>query len=147
MRVIGIDPDSKKYGVAIYNDGKLDSLLSIDVVEIAKLIKSTEALYVIENVLANKFMYARNDKAKKQVSTHVAQAVGMCKQSQYIVMKFLDYYDRDYLLEKPTKSNWAKHKHIFEKATGWSKRSNEDTRSAAFFGYLHKDIKTYMGEK
>ena len=30
----------------------------------------------------------------------------------------------------------AEHKSKFEKITGWTGRSNEDTRSAAFFGFL-----------
>ena len=63
-------------------------------------------------------------------------SIGRCQQSQSELMRFLDEYKIKYVLHKPQKNNWAKNKHQFEKVTGWVGRSNEDTRSAAYFGFL-----------
>ena len=51
-------------------------------------------------------------------------------------MQWLDSLGVPYKLHKPQKGNWAKDKARFEKVTGWKGRSNEDTRSAAYFGFL-----------
>ena len=63
-------------------------------------------------------------------------AIGRCQQSQVELMRLIDDRNVNYVLHKPQKGNWAKNKAQFEKVTGWTKRSNEDTRAAAYFGWL-----------
>lgn len=143
--VIGIDPDSDKHGVAIYVDGELTELKTMTLVELYLYAMDLmterdqyghKSLFIIEDVLANKFVYARNNKGNKAVTSKIAMAIGRCQQSQFELMRVLDHFRAQYELIKPTKFNWAKNKAQFEKVTGWTGRSNEDTRSAAWFGYL-----------
>ena len=93
-------------------------------------------LVSIEDVCSNNFVYSCNVKASKAVHATVARSVGRCQQAQLELMRWLDYYHILYVLHKPQKGNWAKNKAQFEKITGWTKQSNEDTRAAAYFGYL-----------
>lgn len=143
--IIGIDPDSEKHGIAIYSDGVLIGLKSMNLVSLnlfatdlmeTKHRYGNELLFVIEDVCANKFVYARNNKGNKAVTSKIAMAIGRCQQSQVELMRVLDHYGIKYKLIKPTKGNWAKDKSRFEMHTGWTGRSNEDTRSAAYFGFL-----------
>lgn len=140
--IIGIDPDSKAHGVAKYKNGVLESLDSMQLCEFAVILPLWEktvgidVVFHIEDVCANKFVYARNNKGNKSVTSKIAMAIGRCQQSQIELMRFLDKYNIKYVLHKPQKGNWAKNKAQFEKVTGWKGRSNEDTRSAAYFGWL-----------
>ena len=137
VRVIGVDPDSKAHGLAVYEDGKLVKLQQETLVSMSTggWFDGWADLWVIEDVKANKFIYARNTK-KGALGLSIAQDIGKVKQSQIELERFLDFKSQKVKLIKPQKGNWAKNKKQFEQVTGWAKRSNEDTRSAAFFGYL-----------
>ncbi|WP_286694061.1 hypothetical protein [Spongiibacter sp. UBA1325] len=133
--VVGIDPDANKHGVAIYQDGKLVALEMLTAIEIIE--RHTEgARYSIEDVLVNKFVYARNRHASVSAQSKIAMQVGRVQQAQEELVRLLKHYGADVVFQRPQKGNWAKHKSMFEKVTGWTGRSNEDTRSAAYFGWL-----------
>jgi hypothetical protein len=139
--VIGIDPDSKKHGVAVYVDMQLKELHNFTTVELVNYLSSylehkTNILVSIENVIINQFVYTRNERACKAAQSKIAISVGRCMQSQYEVMQWLDHLMIKYELHSPQKGNWKDKKEFFEKLTGWTKQSNDDTRAAAFFGYL-----------
>ena len=139
MIVFGIDPDSQKHGVAIYKDGVLTSLMLLELFDLIDMIESDfskEIFFSIEDVCANNFVYARNEKANKYAHAKVSLSIGRCQQSQTELMRVLTHLGYKYVLHKPQKGNWAKNKAQFEKITGWKKQSNEDTRSAAYFGFL-----------
>jgi len=141
MIVVGIDPDSKAHGFAIYEDGKLGGLYEFNLSEILNFIRIREELigkmlFSIEDVLANDFVYARNMTKNNKVNMTIARSVGRCQQAQHELMVILDYMGVEYVKHKPQKGNWAKNKKQFEQVTGWTGRSNEDTRAAAFFGWL-----------
>jgi len=141
MIVLGVDPDSDKHGVAVYWDGELCSLTERNNCELLKYISSLSGFDVglllsIEDVCANNFVYARNNKGNKSVTSKIAMSIGRCQQAQKELMMWLDFYEIKYVLHKPQKGNWSKNKAQFEKVTGWKDRSNEDTRSAAYFGWL-----------
>jgi len=93
-------------------------------------------LFSMENVLKQNFVYARNAKQSKAAHAKVALSVGRCQQAQFELMQWLDHLQIPYVLHPPQAGNWAKNKPFFEKATGWTGRSNADTRSAAYFGFL-----------
>lgn len=136
-QIIGIDPDIKGHGVAVYVDGKLTSLANMKRNEIIAKFRYTEGIcFSIENTLANNMLYARNKTRNPTVDQKIMRNVGMCQQSQQELMDDLYYYGIPFILHKPQKGNWAKNKAEFERVTGWSGRSNEETRSAAFFGFL-----------
>lgn len=137
MRVVGVDPDSKAHGLAVYEDGKLVQLRQENLCSMAGggWFAGWADLWVIEDVKANKFIYARNTK-KGALGLSIAQDVGKVKQSQIELERFLEYYGQKIMLVKPQSGNWTKNKDKFERITGWTGRSNEDTRSAAYFGFL-----------
>ena len=137
MRVVGVDPDSKAHGLAVYEDGKLVQLRQENLCSLVSggWFSCWADLWVIEDVKANKFIYSRNTK-KGSLGLSIAQDVGKVKQSQIELERFLEHHAQNVMLVKPQADNWAKNKEQFEKVTGWTKRSNEDTRSAAYFGFL-----------
>lgn len=139
MRVIGVDPDSEKHGVAIYQLGKLVTLAKWSLVDFLQQLEgATDTIVSLENVMANQFVYGRNVKQSKTVQSKVAMHIGRCQQAQMELMRLLDHLEIPYQLHKPMKGNWAdtKLKGQFERVTGWTGTSSQDTRSAAFFGFL-----------
>jgi hypothetical protein len=143
--VIGIDPDTEKHGVAVYTNGRLGDLQKFSLVEIfdhiivkerTKVQDDSELIFSIEDVCANNFVYSRNMTKNNKVNMSIARNVGACQQAQTELMRMLEHFNIKYVLHKPQSGNWAKDKTKFERVTGWDKKSNEDTRSAAYFGYL-----------
>lgn len=135
--VIGIDPDSAKHGVAVYVDSKLVDLCALTLFECMQLMdKYPGSLWVVEEVTKNNFVYARNDQKNKALQAQVGRSIGKCQQSMVELVRMLEIKGIEIVLIPPTKNNWAKDKEKFERLTGWTKRSNVDTRSAAYFGFL-----------
>lgn len=139
--VVGIDPDSERHGMAVYVDGKLTVCATATTAEIVTQhlpawLESGPVMFSIENVMQNQFVYARNQHGNKSAQSKIAMHVGRCQQAQVELMRWLDHYEIPYVLHKPQRGNWAKNKAQFEKLTGWSGRSNEDSRAAAYFGFL-----------
>ncbi len=139
--VIGIDPDAEKFGYARYNGDQLVMIGNMQAPDlIGRIIDARELsssiLVSIENVMANQFVYTRNQSSNKNVQSNIAMRIGRCQQAQVELMRWLDYYGIPYVLHKPQKGNWADQKDLFERITGWTGKSNPDTRAAAYFGYL-----------
>ena len=136
---VGIDPDAKKHGVAIYSGRELIELAMLDTVEIVTrfcIDKPEGLMFSMENTQAASFVYARNVKSRELVNRKIALSVGRNQQAQAELQRWLDFYGVIYQLHKPTGDNWADDKARFERITGWRQRSNADNRSAAFFGFL-----------
>lgn len=141
MIVVGVDPDSEAHGVAVYADGELTALASMTLMDIQAWIKSRDeddhpVMFSIENVLAQSFVYARNSQQTKSAQAKVGVGIGRCQQAQQELMRMLDHYQVPYVLHKPSGMNWAKDRARFERTTGWHGKSNEDTRSGAYWGWL-----------
>ncbi len=137
MIVCGVDPDSNEHGVAIYDDGKLIELATMANPSLVTLVRQYDkVLLSIENVKANKAVYRQHSSSNARAQGEIGRCLGLVQQSQIELEKWLFLYGIDFVLHKPQKGNWAKNKEQFEKVTGWTGRSNADTRSAAFFGYL-----------
>ncbi len=136
MKIIGIDPDSKKHGIAIYESGKLIDLRMMKRAEVVMLARESECIVSLEDVMANQFIYTRNIKQSMKVQATVAMHIGRCQQSMVELEEDLLAAGAKIIKHKPNKGNWAKKRGYFERITGWEGQSNEDTRSAAFFGYL-----------
>ena len=138
--VIGIDPDSERHGFAVYEGGKLivcDRATTIEIVNVhLPFLIGCSIRFAIEDVMSNQFVYARNTRSNKTVQSKIAMHIGRCQQAQIELMRWLDSLHIEYSLFKPQAGNWAKNKAQFERVTGWTGRSNEDSRSAAFFGFL-----------
>lgn len=138
--IIGIDPDSKAHGVSIYNGGRLVDLRCRTLIDIIDLMSSfdldTSPEVHIEDVngVSAAFM-ARDKKANIHIKLKMAQSIGMCKQSQIELERLFESKGIKVVKHKISKM-WKKDKAQFERLTGWMGRSNEDTRSAAYFGFL-----------
>jgi hypothetical protein len=138
--IIGIDPDSKAHGVAVYENGKLNELSSMTLLELMDMfdfgfegLNKSSAVIHMEDVCANNGIFRTGNNKKVQMS--IARRLGMVQQSQIELERLFEYYEIKVVKHKISKK-WKKEKTEFEKVTGWTGRSNEDTRSAAYFGFL-----------
>ena len=135
--IIGIDPDSKAHGVAEYWDGELVNLRLMPLMSLQDLlsdIRPREDLTVhMEDVCANNAIFRTGNNKKVQQS--IARRLGMVQQSQVEVERLCESMGIKIVKHKISKA-WKKDKRQFELVTKWEGRSNEDTRSAAYFGWL-----------
>ena len=153
-KIIGIDPDCKKSGIAIYNDGILDDLKTLSLPEyISFLMDLAEwksngfhSEIAIEDSSLNKFMYGRSNHPKDTIALKMKRAmdVGRVQQMSIIMADLAEFYGIKVTRYKPCAGNWqssrrkdSKNGEIFQAASGWEGRSNAETRSAAYFGYKH----------
>lgn len=139
--VIGVDPDSERFGVAKYINSELSLINNMKLPDLVGLFLDCmqingQVIASIENVMVNQFVYARNQHSSKSAQSKIAMHIGRCQQAQIELMRWLDHYEIPYALHKPQKGNWADNKELFEKITGWNGKSNQDNRAAAYFGYL-----------
>lgn len=141
--IIGIDPDSQAHGVAIYINGKIDTLKSMPLMQIFDLAQQWLSRdhtieFHIENVCADNKTYKKQFVKNRQASTNVTRSLGMCQQSQIELERALSLLDVT-IVHHPISKNWKDAKlgkKILEQQIGWTGKSNEDTRSAAYFGFL-----------
>ena len=138
--IIGCDPDSSKYGIAIYRKGVLTELLNLNIIElyihITQFMKQDDIHIHLEDVKRTKAVWHAQG-MNKSVAAMAAQKVGMCKQSQTAIEQLAENLKIPVTLHRVSK-NWknGNSKELFKSITGWQGRSNEETRSAAWFGYL-----------
>jgi len=139
--VIGIDPGSTKgHGVAVYEDGELVNIEMSELMPLYALLttlkQSGSVIVHIEDVMAQKAVW-HGRKQSKAAYGKTSQNVALCKWSQVEVERMCEYIDVQVVKHKVSKC-WktGNGKAQFEKVTGWKGRSNEDTRSAAYFGWL-----------
>lgn len=139
--VIGIDPGSTKgHGVAVYVNGNLEDLHMMPLMKLHELlvgIKQYGSVIVhIEDVYGQKGNWHGTSQNKKAFAK-AAQNTGLCKWAQVEVERMCEHIGVKVVKHKVS-SKWKsqREKSMFEKLTGWNGRSNEDTRSAAWFGYL-----------
>ena len=138
--ILGVDPDSKAHGIAVYADGVLVDLRCMALMQIIDyMIWKGDVTVHMEDVCANNavFMKPKKSYSGKDLAEVKARSrtLGMVQQSQIELERVCEYYKIKVVKHKISKM-WKKDKAQFEKVTGWKGRSNEDTRSAAYFGYL-----------
>ena len=134
--IIGIDPDSKAHGVAVYLNGSLVRLQSMPLIDLFKYVDEATRITGwdieahIEDVKARRAAWHGG-------GVGGAIDVGKCHQAQTEAERVFDYFKIKVVKHKISKL-WKSQasKKQFEKVTGWKKPSNEDTRSAAYFGWL-----------
>lgn len=142
--IIGCDPDSNKSGFATYFDGKLVGLKSSDLLNALDLFLELNSKYQnielhIENlngISSNAFNVRSKDTLP--VKLKKAEHVGKCKQVQIEIERIAEYFNIKVVHHKVSKQ-WKDSKNgklALERNTGWAGQSNEDTRSAAYFGFI-----------
>lgn len=140
---IGIDPDSKCHGVAIYFEGKIERLESWDLMRIYHYTKRRVDLgftvdFHIENVCANNATFKKQHVKNTRAETAISRSLGKCQQSQIELERALSHLEvkiTHHPISKHWKDSKTGKKFLLDK-TGWDGKSNEDTRSAAYFGWL-----------
>jgi len=137
--VIGCDPDSEKHGIAIFKDGKLIEMHMYNNMEIVTNIIEkydvSDLLFSIENVMTTNHIFGKHLTDNNKSNMKVALCVGRVQQSQVELERLLDHFGVKYRRYAPC-SDWKKQETLFKRNTGWTKRSNEDKRSAAWFGFM-----------
>ncbi len=141
--IIGVDPDSKAHGVAVYKDGNLKGLYSLSMVALCNCIRtekernSSIELHIEDVNAVSAAFNARDKRTNIHVKLKMAQHIGMCKQAQIEVERWCEHYDVK-VVKHPISKMWKNQtgKKQFESVTGWTGRSNEDSRSGAYFGFL-----------
>jgi len=145
--IIGADPDSDKSGIAIYKDGELIECKSVSLIDIYLMMRvessSAKELWIdielhIENLNGNKSSaFNCNRRDSKAVMAKKSESVGKCKQVQTEIERIAAHFDIK-IVRHTVSSAWKSQlqKKEFERVTGWKGSSNEDSRSAAYFGYL-----------
>jgi len=146
--IIGCDPDSDKSGFAFYVNNTLERLECLSLtsfyIKLESLAEQFDDIELhIENVngiSSNAFSVKGKDPLP--VKLKKAEHVGKCKQAQIEIERIAERFNVPIIHHKVSKC-WkdANGKAQFEKVTGWAGRSNADTRSAAYMGFLGLDSK------
>lgn len=139
---VAIDPGTDASGVAVYRGTELVELHSLSLPALVEFVADVGDVFVVEDVEANKFMYGRHHQRNGAAQSKVAQNVGMVKATGRQILLFLRHMDKTIVTLPPTGGNWGTLKTELGKQqlatrTGWTEKSNKDTRSAAFFGWLY----------
>lgn len=140
--IIGCDPDSSKSGIALYQDGKLVDLSCLDLGCIYRNFENIsdskiEAELHIENVCGTSAAFTAKQAKSQAAKLKIAQNIGQVKQAQIEIERIAEHFGIK-VVRHPISSKWKKgaSKKEFDRLTGWTGKSNEDSRSAAYFGYI-----------
>lgn len=151
---IGIDPDIEKPGLAIIERGQLVSVRSIKIPDLFDLIAQHSArpdvVFFVEDVNADSATYYRHRPGAENaqaVQNKISQHVGMCKGAAIMICAVINHYKCQLVMIKPKARAFKAAKNeaeLFAKLTGWTGRTNQDSRDAAMliFSFLEKDKKT-----
>lgn len=145
MIIIGIDPDSDKSGLAtFFNDG----LIRLDSKSLFEIHRHFEWLCEhpdypniqihIENIAGTSHNFTAKKATSLPAKLKIARNIGRCEQAQIEIERIAKEFDIP-VFRHSLSSKWKKGKREieeFKRLTGWEGRSNEDTRSAAYFGYI-----------
>lgn len=141
--IIGIDPDSSKHGVALYVGEKLKALHNWQALDLFSYFRENldgvrHFEIHIENVCGVNATFSKEFVKNAKAQTTISRSLGMCQQAQVEVERVAVYFGVK-VVKHPISKNWkdaTTGKRILKNHFGWDKSSNEDTRSAAYFGYL-----------
>lgn len=140
MIIIGIDPDSKAHGVAFYFDGELKALRNMSLLQLFDFIskwKLTETIEIhMEDTCAINATFGKEFVKNARAQSTISRSIGMCQQAQIELERLAEYFGIK-VFKYPISKQWkdAKTGNAILKQLGYDVRSNEDTRSAAYFGY------------
>jgi len=138
-KVIGIDPDAKKSGVAyIDKDGEIIDMESLGIADIVAMTRAFggRVVFAIEDVNKHGTIYKHNRKGSQGVQARIAQNVGMVKAAGSMIAELIeDATGRPPIMAPLGIGKQVKRSaKLFNELTGWQGKSNEDTRDAACIG-------------
>ena len=129
--IIGIDPDAIKSGVCFYKGDRDFDLKSLSFFELVDVIRENPNwIYCLEDVERNKPVFARGVNAKAMAK--IGQNVGQVKQTARLLKQAVEAYanTKPIMVRPGVGKPYKKNAELFNKASGWAGRSNEDTRDA-----------------
>lgn len=140
-RIIGIDPDLTKSGVAVAEGGNLSQLLALSFPELLEFAKQQEsAVFVIEDVEHDKTTYHRASTNTRQ-HARIAQNVGQVKGVVRVLIECLESMGREVIkikpLSGPVKYRAKREADYFNQITGWQGRTNADMRDAGLIALAY----------
>lgn len=145
--IIGCDPDSYKSGFAKYQNGKLISVECMALVNAFYFFKAEqescselgiELELHIENVTGTSASFTAKDKRIPLAGKlKIARNIGQCEQAQIEIERIAKFFGIK-VIRHGLSSVWKDSKTGKSALAdlGWHGQSNEDSRSAAYFGYL-----------
>lgn len=149
-KVIGIDPDMRKCGVVECIDGDFKiSFYTKKHYTTAALIEDIPCLlnlgyiFAIEDVNAVKTIYAKNRRGNQAIQSRIAQNVGMVKAAGTILIDYIEHHGGKVVLVPPgIGKQTKKDAKLFSELTGYTGRTNEDTRDAYWIAkYAYNKLK------
>ena len=141
MRVIGIDPGLNT-GIAIYEDGKLTELLTIEPINLADIFShySGEPLFVVfEDSRLQSHIWIPSQ--SKGVAANIARKVGMVDAWCYMIERLCESYDIAYMRVSPKAKGEKLNAEDFKRITGWKGKSNQHERDAAMVAWQFRSRK------
>jgi len=121
----------------------LESLITCNLVgEIPMMVKQGYT-FAVEDVNAINTIYARNRKGNQAVQSRIAQNVGMVKAAGTILVDYIEHHGGKVVLVPPgIGKHTKKNAKLFAQLTGYTGRTNEDTRDAYWIAhYAYNKLK------
>jgi hypothetical protein len=141
MRVVGIDPGVST-GFAVYDDGKLVSLETIEPYQVAWHLSQLqfEPLFVaFEDSRLQSHVWLPSQ--SKGVASNIARKVGMVDAWCYLIERVCEEYDIAYMRISPKAKGQKLNAKDFELFTGWDGKSNQHERDAAMVAWQFRSRK------
>jgi hypothetical protein len=136
-KLIGIDPDVQKSGVAIWEGKKLVSLHSLPLADLVRFLQSNPSdMIIIEAGWMNggNWHIAPGMPAKKVAA--MGADVGANHQICKDIGQICAALNLPYKFKQPSKNNlWKTNAKLFQQITRWTGQSNPETRDAAMIAY------------
>ena len=141
MRVIGIDPGVNT-GMAVYEDGELALLKTIEPHQIGLVLSQYEAeplFLVFEDSRLQSHVWLPSQ--SKGVAANIARKVGMVDAWCYLIERVCEDYNIAYMRVSPKAKGGKIDAELFKKVTRWDKRSNQHERDAAIVAWHFRSKK------
>lgn len=141
MNVIGIDP-GVNMGVAIYEDGNLIDLLTVEPLGLVDIINAYAAhpLFIaFEDSRLQSHVWLPSQ--SKGVAANIARKVGMVDAWCYMIERLCENYNIAYMRVSPKAKGGKVDAELFKKVTRWDKRSNQHERDAAMVAWQFRSKK------
>ena len=142
-RVMGIDPDLSKSGVALVVGGTLLELSALpfpQLLELARAERLSHTVFVVEDVEHDKTTYHRAHTNARQ-HARIAQNVGQVKGVARVLIECLESMGCEVIkikpLSGPVKHRAKREADYFNKITGWQGRTNADMRDAGLIALAY----------
>lgn len=151
-RIIGIDPDLTKSGMALVAGGKLLDMKALsfpELLNLAKYERLSGAIFVVEDVEHDKTTYHRANTNARQ-HARIAQNVGQVKGVARVLIECLESFGCNVVkikpLTGPVKRKAKTDAEYFNKVMGWQGRTNSDMRDAALIAMHYDTIKALVAK-